>query len=131
MFLTELDTQEKFTFLQLAHYIARVDGDFRLDESLMIKDYCEEMGINDVNASMDTFDLEAALQQFVSPKSRKILLLELMVLAHADDRFDLYEHKLIDKIAHIFGISDGNVKMYSQWAKAVSALKAQGRGFIT
>lgn len=130
MFLMQLENQEKFEFLRLAHYIAHIDGDFRIDEAEMIRDYCCEMGVSDVAFDAVGFDLEQTLEKFSSQKSQKILLLELLTLVHADDRFDLYEHKLIDKITCYFKIDANLVNLYSQWGKALSALKTQGQGFI-
>ena len=41
----KLRTEEKFAFLQLAQYIARLDGEYSVKEREIICEYCIEMGI--------------------------------------------------------------------------------------
>ena len=45
MLLMKLEAREKFAFLQLAHYLARVDNNFGKEEEEVILEYCDEMGI--------------------------------------------------------------------------------------
>ena len=52
MLLMKLQSREKFAFLQLAHYLARVDNNFGKEEEDIILDYCDEMGIDNI----DSFD---------------------------------------------------------------------------
>lgn len=130
MYLSQLTNKEKFEFLKLAHYVARIDGDVRIDEARVIQEYCDEMGVSDMPFDESLFELDASLGAFESDKSRKIFMLEIMVLVHSDDRFDIYQHKLVDKIALKFKMSEKEVKIFSQWGKAVMALKEQGREFI-
>ncbi len=130
MYLSQLTNKEKFEFLKLAHYVARIDGDVRIDEARVIQEYCDEMGVSDMPFDESSFELEASLEAFESNMSKKIFMLEIMVLVHSDDRFDIYQHKLVDKIALKFKMSEKEVKIFSQWGKAVMALKEQGREFI-
>ena len=130
MYLNQLTNKEKFEFLRLAHYIARIDGDVRIDEARVIQEYCTEMGVDDIHFEETCFDLEGSLSVLESDKSRKIFMLEIMVLVHSDDRFDIYQHKLIDKIASKFNMNEKEVRIYSQWGKAVIALQEQGRELI-
>ena len=89
------------------------------------------MGIdNDDAFDINDFSLEDILKDFRSKKSRKIVVLELMVLIHADDKFDLKERTLITKINSSFDFSSKDIEFYSQWGKAVAALYSQGRLFI-
>jgi len=130
MFLDQLSNPEKFAFLNLAHYIARIDGEFRAKEADLIRIYCSEMGIEDTSFNEKNFDLDETLGRFMTSKSQKIMLLELMILIHTDDKYDLFEHKIIDKIAYILGIDDTRIELYGHWGKAISALYAQGQIFI-
>ena len=95
----KLKTEEKFAFLHLAQYVAKLDGEYGPKEREIIEEYCMEMGIENVELSQEHFILEETLETFSSPKSRRIALLGLMVLVHIDDKFGIYEHKSIDKIA--------------------------------
>jgi len=131
MLLMKLQPKEKFSFLQLAHYLARIDNEYGEKEQEIILEYCAEMGIdNDDAFENDDFSLDNILKDFKSKKSKKIVILELMILIHADDKFDLKERKLISKINETFDFSDKDMDFYSQWGKAVAALYQQGKLFI-
>ncbi|WP_258238780.1 TerB family tellurite resistance protein [Arcobacter sp. CECT 8985] len=127
----KLQTKEKFSFLRLAHYLARVDSDYGEKEHEIIEEYCVEMGIeNDDIFDVDTFDLEDTLKNFKTKKSKKIVMLELMILIHADDSFDFKEKELIQDINKTFGFSKRNMDYFSQWGKAVASLYEQGQLLI-
>ena len=131
MLLMKLQPKEKFSFLQLAHYLARIDNEYGEKEEEIILEYCAEMGIeNDDNFELEDFSLEDILNDFKTKKSKKIVVLELMILIHADDKFDLKERTLITKINDAFDFSEKDIEFYSQWGKAVAALYTQGRLLI-
>lgn len=131
MLLMKLQTREKFAFLQLAQHLARVDGEYGNREQDVIDEYCVEMGIDKPKVfNEDDFDLDSILKQFKSTKSKKIVILELMILIHIDDKFDRKEHELIDKIVEYFNINEKDLKYYSYWGKAVSSFYEQGKLFI-
>jgi tellurite resistance protein len=131
MLLMKLEAREKFSFLQLAHYLARIDNDYGEKEREIILEYCAEMGIeNDEDFDIEEFSLEETLKDFKSDKSKKIVILELMILIHADDKFDLKERELISKINDSFKLSSENLEFCSQWGKGVAALYSQGKLFI-
>jgi len=131
MLLMKLQPKEKFSFLQLAHYLARIDNDYGEKEQEIILEYCAEMGIeNDNDFETEEFNLEDILKDFKSKKSKKIVVLELMILIHADDKFDLKEKALIAKINDIFKLSPKNLEFCSQWGKGVAASYSQGKLFI-
>ena len=131
MLLMKLEAKEKFSFLQLAHYLARIDNDYGEKEQEIILEYCAEMGIeNDDDFDINEFSLEQTLKDFKSTKSKKIVVLELMILIHADDKFDLKERQLISKINNTFKLEDDSLEFCSQWGKGVAALYSQGKLFI-
>jgi len=125
MLLSQLRTQEKFAFLFIAHHIAKADGIFGNREKSIINDYCVEMGIDDIIYDEKTYFIDECLSKFNSIKSQKILLLELMILVHVDDKFNHYESNLIDIISKKFKIDKTQVKYASSWGKAISALREQ------
>ena len=123
MLLMELEAREKFAFLQLAHYLARVDNNFGKEEEEVILEYCDEMGIENIDSfDMDSFNLEATLNNFKSQRSRKIVVLELMILVHIDSVFNINEQILIEKISQNFGISTKDLNDFSSWGKSVAKL---------
>lgn len=129
MFLMKLRPEEKFAFLRLAHYIARIDGDFGENEKEVITEYCTEMGIDDMIFEVSHFELKETLKRFTSRGSQKILIMELMILIHADDKYEEKEHDLVNEIAEHFGLDPISMQHYSHWGKAASALYNQGKLF--
>ena len=90
MLLMKLQSKEKFSFLQLAHYLARIDNDFGAREDEIILEYCTEMGIENLDSfDMQNFSLETILRDFKSEASKKIVVLELMILIHIDHNFNI------------------------------------------
>ena len=123
MLLMKLEAREKFAFLQLAHYLARVDNNFGKEEEEVNLEYCDEMGIENIDSfDMDSFNLEATLNNFKSQRSRKIVVLELMILVHIDSVFNINEQILIEKISQNFGISTKDLNDFSSWGKSVAKL---------
>jgi uncharacterized tellurite resistance protein B-like protein len=131
MLLMKLETKEKFAFLQLAQHLARVDGEYGNKEQDVIDEYCVEMGIDKQKFfNEEDFDLDEILKSFKSTKSKRIVILELMILVHIDDKYDNKEHELTKKIVDYFKINDKDLKYFSYWGKAVSSLYEQGKLFI-
>lgn len=131
MLLMKLETKEKFSFLQLAHYLARIDNNFGEKEVEILKEYCTEMGIDFIDSfDMDSFCLEEILSHFKSKKSQKIVLLELMILIHIDNDFHVNEQELIKKITDKFEISLDDAGDFSQWGKSVAMLYQVANIFI-
>ena len=119
----KLEAREKFAFLQLAHYLARVDNNFGKEEEEVILEYCDEMGIENIDSfDMDSFNLEATLNNFKSKRSKKIVVLELMILVHIDSVFNINEQILIEKISQNFGIETKDLNDFSSWGKSVAKL---------
>ena len=129
MLLMKLRTEEKFAFLQLAQYVAKLDGEYGPKEQEIIEEYCMEMGIENIELSQEHFHYEDNLAIFTSKKSQRIIMLSLMVLIHIDDKFGIYEHKIISKIADYFDIEEKELHLFSMWGKAGSALYEQALVF--
>ena len=131
MLLMKLQSREKFSFLQLAHYLARVDNKYGEKEEEIILEYCTEMGIENLDSfDFDNFSLDNILKDFKSEKSKRIVILELMILIHIDHIFNINEKKLIEKISESFGIDILDVNDYSQWGKSVAMLYEVAKIFI-
>ena len=131
MLLMKLQSKEKFSFLQLAHYLARVDNHYGKKEEEIILEYCTEMGIENIGSfDFDNFSLDNILKDFKSQRSKRIVILELMILIHIDHIFNINEKKLIEKISESFGIDISDVNDYSQWGKSVAMLYEVAKIFI-
>ena len=131
MLLMKLESKEKFSFLQLAHYLARIDNKYGQKEEEIILEYCTEMGIENLDSfDFDNFSLDKILNDFKSESSKRIVILELMILIHIDHTFNLNEKKLIQKISESFGIDIDDVNDYSQWGKSVAMLYEVAKIFV-
>ncbi|MGD9624290.1 MAG: TerB family tellurite resistance protein [Arcobacter sp.] len=131
MLLMKLESKEKFSFLQLAHYLARIDNKFGEREEEIISEYCTEMGIENLDSfDMQTFSLDKILNDFKSERSKRIVILELMILIHIDHSFNINEQILMEKISQSFGIDLDDVNDYSQWGKSVAMLYEVAKIFI-
>jgi hypothetical protein len=131
MLLMKLQSKEKFSFLQLAHYLARVDNKYGEKEEEIILEYCAEMGIENLTSfDFDNFSLDNILKDFKSEKSKRIVILELMILIHIDHVFNVNEKKLIKEISQNFKIDIEDVNDYSQWGKSVAMLYEVAKIFI-
>ena len=130
MLLMRLKAGEKFAFLKLAYYVANIDGEFDEEEKDIIKEYCAEMGIDNIEHDGSNFVLSDVLSDIKTEQSQIIVLLELLILVHSDDKYHRFEHKIIDEIAAAFGISKNRLEIYSQWGKMTSALYSQGKLFL-
>ncbi|MDY0052214.1 MAG: TerB family tellurite resistance protein [Aliarcobacter sp.] len=131
MLLMKLQSKEKFSFLQLAHYLAQIDNKYGPREEEILLEYCTEMGIENLDSfDSENFSLDGILKDFKSEQSKRIVILELMILIHIDHTFHLNEQKLIQKISDNFGISIEDVNDYSQWGKSVAMLYEVAKIFI-
>ena len=88
------------------------------------------MGIDNIACNLEKFNLIDTLNKIVSSKSRKVVLLELMILIHSDNKFHRFEQSVIDTIANHYNISQNQLQIYSQWGKMASSLYQQGSLFI-
>ncbi len=131
MLLMKLQSKEKFSFLQLAHYLARIDNNFGVREEEIILEYCTEMGIENLDSfDIERFSLNDILKDFKSEMSKRIVILELMILIHIDHTFNLNEQNLVKEISNSFGIDLKDVNDYSQWGKSVAMLYEVAKIFI-
>jgi len=126
MFLNRLKKKEKKAFLELAHYIARVDDDFSEIEELYIKSYCKEMKIKDIKFNENDFSLVDILEVFKTQKSKKIVLLEIAGLIYSDDILHFNENNILYIIARKFNIDEYRLELYKEFAKSMLSIAKQG-----
>ena len=130
MFLNRLKEKEKVAFLQLAHHVARCDGDFAQEEETIIEKYCMEMQIENIAFDENSFDIYDVLDAFVSAKSKKVVLLELMALIYSDDSLHAGEREVLEKILEEFDLSYSLSIVYTEWAKTMLSLYKQGNALL-
>ena len=130
MFLNKLNSVEKEAFLELAHYIARSDEKFSNKEKEVIKTYCLEMQIDDIEFNEDSFDLDTTLSKFETKESQKVALLEVMALIFSDNILHKEEKKILDTMVEKFKLEPTLGDVYAEWTKAILAITAQGQALI-
>jgi len=131
MFLNQLSNNEKIAFLTLAHHIARVDGDFSTNEQNIIKTYCMEMQIQDINYNENEFNLNTVLEKITNKENQKILLLEIMSLIYSDGiHINKEEQRILDIITEKYDINDTLYEVYLEWSKSILSIAKQGQALI-
>jgi len=130
MFLNRLKENEKVGFLELAHHIARSDGDFSKVQKDIIAKYCMEIQMEDIEFDENKFDIYDTLDKIQDKRSRKIVILEIMALIYADDFLHEEERKVLEKTLEQFELNYNLSIVYTQWAKTMLALYTQGNALI-
>jgi tellurite resistance protein len=104
MYLNRINENCKYLFLELAKSIGRADGDFTDAEKEMVNEYCREMQIADIKepSGKDNETIMKELADLCNKQERKIIVLELIGLAHADKIFSVEERDFIAKLADTF-----------------------------
>jgi uncharacterized tellurite resistance protein B-like protein len=130
MFLNRLEKNEKVAFLELAHHIARSDGDFSEDQKDIIGKYCMEMQIEDIKYDEEKFDIYNTLDKVKNKSSKKIILLEIMALIYSDNFLHEEERKVLEKVLEEFDLNYNLSIVYTEWAKTMLSLYKQGNALI-
>ena len=134
MFLHQLSTEEKKSFLEIAYHFAWSNNDFSDAQKEIIRGYCNEMQIEDIAYDKNGFDIHVVLSKIKNPVSQKIVLLETMALIYADnsdlDSIHKGEREVLDLMISSFGIDEKILNFYSEWTKCIFSLTAQGEILI-
>lgn len=135
MFLGLLDKEEKKAFLEIAHHFAWSNNDFSDAQKEVIATYCIEMQTDDITYNESAFDLRATLAKFKNKTHQKIVLLETMALAMADnittlESLHVGEREVLETMIGEFGLSNELAVIYADWTKAMLVLTDQGKNLI-
>jgi len=130
MFLNRLEEKEKELFLQLAHYMARVDDNLMDEQKELIEQYCLEMNIDDIDFNEKQFNLEETLNKITNTYSQRIILLEIMAIVYSDDILHEEEKKVIDKMCEIFKIDSTVANIYGFWTKSIMNIYKEGEELL-
>ncbi len=135
MFLGLLNQEEKVAFLEIAHHFAWSNDNFSEQQKSVISAYCLEMQIEDIAFDKDKFNLQNTLAKFKDKEHQKIVLLETMALAMADNITQLEalhegEKEVLSAMIKAFGLSNELAMIYADWTKAMLILTNQGKNLI-
>ena len=117
MFLSFLNQNERENFLELANFVAKSDDQYAESEKRWIKNFRNEMNLNDYQLQEKSFDeimLEFDASSFVSKTS---ILLDIINLALADYNYEKEEQKIILNIRKRWNITDEQFHSIVFWLK--------------
>lgn len=128
VYLAELSPEQRSAFLVLARDIIRADERLTIQEVEQLDDLYEEsgMGAETADAPNAAGDLNL---MFPTSRSRAVVLIELLLLAHADRQFHPREEEAIYEIAARLQVDQGLWTNILDWARRFTALKAEARAF--
>ncbi len=126
MFLNALSNEDKPKFLDLLYIVAQSDGVIEECEISHISAYAGEMGIeNNYNVSES---LENIINYFKSrPETiRKIVIAEVLALAHIDGKFCSAEKIIIKNMGKEFSLPEYFINEILEWVNIIQPLYAKG-----
>lgn len=127
MYLNRLEDDEKLAFYSLANAVASAQDGISTAESKLLSAAVNEMQI-EPPAQLLTID--EAIEKLSTDESRKIALLELMLMAMVDDDFSDAERHVIEQALNAFNFSENHVERAASWAESMLALFKTGQRFI-
>ena len=115
MFLKQLTPAEKEAFINLCVHAASANDIVEEKEFEMIEEYCKEMGISFFDVSKD-IEIDRVINVFSDSETRhkRIVLLEILGLLHADGCYDNKEKYFVFDLANKIGLSEADVLLQSE-----------------
>jgi hypothetical protein len=130
MSLNLLTDRQKQSFLALATKVVMADGGVVPEENVTLDVRKAEMGGNIMAPPEEIFG-EANFSVFDTPQARRIVVMELLVLAYSDDEYHVTERPIIEEFAVEFGFSKEEVEKFEDWARRQSPLSVEGWGMVS
>ncbi|MCX9157902.1 hypothetical protein OPU71_17395 [Niveibacterium sp. 24ML] len=127
MYLNRLAESEKVAFYSLAHAIAASHDGISFEEQALLDSILSEMQIALPGAILPIAD---ALKAFQSDEHKRLVLLELMLIALVDDDFADAEKRVLSQAASEFQLGDHLVERAASWAESMLGLFRSGQRFI-
>lgn len=125
MFLSQITSDElKQSFIELAHYVAGVDGHVHESEQEYIEQYMYEMGLEELTPSDRTLDQILAVVEDAHTKN--IFFIEILALIFADGHYNEEEKQAVHVIREAFGFSQEKYESYKNWVISMSNLQSEG-----
>lgn len=134
MYLAKLNEKDKKTFLSIAHIVAKSNGVYEESEKKVLKQFENEMGVDfDVDEIVkegDAHSIETLVPSLSDIESKRIVFMESLILAYANDDFDDVQQGIIKKMQQHCRIDSRLYTLMSEWAKNVLSLNAQGNALL-
>ena len=109
-----------------------VDGDVAPRESQAIVQAATRLGLpaEDADLVFHSAGLDALCEALTRPSAQRIVLAELVALAHADDDFRFVEKRALGAIATRFGVSPADLDAIERWVDAGLAWRSEARAVL-
>ncbi len=120
MNLSDLNPEQKNTFLSLAHKIAIVDGKVVPDEVALINEITAVLG-SDISVIAEEVYGNARTDLFGDTDSQRLVLKWLFRIAFSDVHFHIDEVSVIDALAKDLGTSDDDVARIREEARLTAS----------
>ncbi len=127
MYLIGLNTVEKMAFYSLAKFLAEADDGILPEEQEVLDLFKQELGIPEQEPTME---IEEACLAFSSIQIKRIVLLELLLLAYSDGSIGKNEENLLSKLSSLLDITSSQYQSAETWAQGMNALNRSGLRFI-
>lgn len=129
MFLNHLQEEQKKAFLALALKMMHADEVTDPREELIFLSMRREMGFwQETRLPQGTVEDLASL--FTDRKSQRIVMLELLGMVYADERFQEQEQRLLRGLARLFDISEEEATKLENWVLRQIELNKEALHFL-
>ena len=116
MFLSELNEDQKRSYLALATRMILADGDVAPEEDAVLNSIRTELGEGIIAPPEEVFGTTNA-DVFDTLKSRVIVVLEILVMAYSDQRLHVDEWTVLEEIRTALGVDDAALETMTAWAR--------------
>lgn len=125
MYLSVLDLETKYLFLDLELYISKTDGEFNDLEKQIIDTHCIEMHIDNNNYQCE-LPRSVVYEKLgkCTEEEKRIIFIEMLAVVLADKVYHQSEKILVDRLANILKIKDEDVK------KAFAAVEEMKEAYV-
>lgn len=127
MYLNRLTNGEKVAFYALARAVAVAHEGISLEEKALLEAALHEMKIPQ---PQQILSVSEAISRFESDETRRIALLELMLIAMVDEDFDDAEQAVVAEVIQGFNFTENHIERAAAWAESLAALFRTGQRFI-
>jgi hypothetical protein len=128
MFLHELTPDQQRAVLILARQVIAADHRLAMQELERLEALYRETGLP--AETSEAPDVVADLNyMFPEPRGRAVVLIELLLVAHADDEIHAREHESIRAIADRMQVGEERWVMLVDWAARFAALRQEAAAF--
>lgn len=127
MFLSRLALPEKLAFYSLAHAVAAAQSDISAVEEALLDAALGEMALATPPALQD---IQTACSAISSATARRVVLLELLMIALIDGDIVEAELAIVCQVAELLGLQV-ELKRARDWATAMLTVYRSGERFIS